>query len=69
MSVGRLDDHDAFDDNALDVNISKRFKSETETIFTQAFVNDSILIFREMKRKKPVKLAARRKLSLSLVSN
>ena len=63
---GKLDDHEAFDENYLDVNLSKRFKSQAQSIFTRAFVNDSILIFREMKKKPPV---SRRKVSISLQSN
>lgn len=46
--------------------MSARFKREAGTIFTRAFVNDSILIFREMKKKPPM---TKRKMSISLQSN
>ena len=65
-TFGRLDDRTSIDDSALITNISKRFKSETNSIFTKTFVDDAILIFRESKRKKK---GMRRKVSLSIGSN
>ena len=65
-TFGRLDDRTSIDDNALISNISRRFKSETNSIFTKTFVDDAILIFRESKRKKK---NVRRKVSLSIGSN
>jgi len=64
--IGRLDDRDNIDEHVLNVNISKRFKDEANSIFTKTFVDDAILIFREMKRKRK---QPRRKLSLSMASN
>ena len=42
---------DPLEDIELDANIGKRFKNDSGSIFTKSFVNDSILIFREMKKK------------------
>ena len=59
----------ALGDSDFDVNIKNRFKNESESVFTKAFVSDSILIFREMKKKQKVPMAARRKLSIGVQSN
>mmetsp|Transcript_38566 Transcript_38566/g.50552 ORF Transcript_38566/g.50552 Transcript_38566/m.50552 type:complete len:92 (-) Transcript_38566:490-765(-) len=77
-TFGRLDDRGHIDDSDLDVDISKRFKGEADSIFTKAFVNDAILIFREMKKRKqrkggpglPANIHGQaRKLSVGMQSN
>lgn len=65
-TYGRLDDRSNIDDQALIANIGKRFKEEANSMFTQLFVDDAILMFLETKRKQK---GPRRKISLSMTSN
>ena len=37
-------------DNILDMDLAKRFKNDTHSMFTKAFIDDCILIFREIKK-------------------
>ena len=38
-------------DQILNPNFSKKFKHQSQSMFTQSFVNDCIMIFNELKRK------------------
>ena len=46
-----MDEREAITESILNVNISHRFKDEAGSIFTKAFVDDAILMFREMKKR------------------
>ena len=37
-------------DSILDIDFAKKFKDESHSMFTQAFIDDCILIFRELKK-------------------
>ena len=37
-------------DSILDTDFAKKFKNDGQSMFTQAFIDDCILIFRELKK-------------------
>lgn len=54
------------EDGILNADFAKRFKNESDSIFTEAFVDDCILMFKELKKRpEGGRVAARRNLSMT----
>lgn len=53
------------DDTILNADLAKKFKNASDSIFTEAFVDDCILMFKELKKRpEGGRAAARRNLSM-----